>query len=159
MGFLLLPLAVLLFWMGQTGLAWHQSEAIDGAGRVGRMESLAQVSAQQAELFGSACASTAIAHPGVVAASLPVTLPPGVVLPPGALCMTTAGTGSGRNVYGYLPVSPGAVGKVLADTQDNAVWYRVQRAGVAIGLATGEAAAVPVAIPVGYLVDWIETPT
>jgi hypothetical protein len=157
MGFLFFPLAVLVFWIGQTSLAWHHAGAIDGAGPAGRMESIARVSAQQAEMFGSACAATAVARSGVVAPSMLVVLPPGVVLPTGAVCMTAAGTGNGRNVYGYMHVGPGAVGIVLADTQDNAVWYRVQSAGVAISLATGETASIPVAIPVGSLVDWIQT--
>lgn len=157
MGFLALPFMVVMFWLGLAAIAFQQSQAVTGAGVVGRMDSLAQISAHQAEMFGAACASTAIAQTGVVTASMVVILPPGVVLPAGAMCMTTAGAGNGRNVYGYLPVSAGAVARVMSDTQDNAVWYRVQRAGAAISLVTGETMVVPAGIPAGNLVDWIQT--
>ncbi|SAL05231.1 hypothetical protein AWB78_07374 [Caballeronia calidae] len=157
MGFVILPLVAVLFWFGLTMQASQLANAVPGAGPAGRMESLAAVSAQQAEMFGSACASTALASPGVVTTGMTVILPTGVALPGGAVCMTISYIGNGRNVYGYLPVSPGAIGIVLSDTQDNAVWYRVQSAGVAVNLATGETASIPSTIPVGDLVDWIQT--
>lgn len=71
--------------------------------------------------------------------------------------MTTAGTGNSRNVYGYVPVAPGAMGRVLTDSQYNAMWHRVQSAGQAINLATGQTVAVPASIPTGVLLAWVQT--
>ncbi len=85
-----------------------------------------------------------------------VTLPSGVVLPAGAVCLTTA-AGAGRNVYGYLPAVPGAAGQLLNDSQGNAMWFRVQSAGIALNLMTGRTASVPASIPVGSLLTWIQT--
>lgn len=157
MAFLILPIVAVLFYFGIAMQGWQISQAVPGAGPAGRADTLAQVSAQQAEMFGAACANTAIAATGVVASSMIVVLPPGATLPTGAVCMTTPGVGEGRNVYGYLPAVAGAAGRLLADTQNNAVWYRAQSAGIAINLSTGQTAAVPTSIPVGALVEWIQT--
>ncbi|MBN6207071.1 hypothetical protein JYK21_11405 [Ralstonia pickettii] len=157
MAFLILPMITVLFWLGLSTQAWQMADAVPGAGPAGRMASLAQVSAQQAQMFGTACISAATSNPGVVSSRMAVTLPPGVALPTGAVCMTTAGTGNGRNVYGYVPVAPGAMGRVLSDSQYNAMWHRVQSTGQAVNLATGQAMAVPASIPAGVLLAWVQT--
>lgn len=157
MAFLILPMIAAFFWFGMSMQGWQLAQAVPGAGKAGRMETLALVSAQQAEMFGAACIRSAISSPGTISPSITVTLPPGVTQPAGAVCMTTAGPGNGRNVYGYMPVASGAIGHVLADSQQNAMWHRVQSAGLAINLATGQTVSVPAALPVGVLLAWIQT--
>lgn len=157
MAFLILPLITVLFWLGLSTQAWQMADAVPGAGPAGRMALLAQVSAQQAQMFSAACIRTASSNPGAVSPSMAVTLPAGVTLPPGAVCMTTAGTGNGRNVYGYVPVAPGAIGSVLTNSQYNPMWHRVQSAGQAVNLATGQTVAVPASIPAGVLLAWVQT--
>ncbi len=157
MAFLILPLMAVFFWIGMSMQGWQLAQAVPGAGPAGRMETLAQVSAQQAEMFGAACISSAISNPGVISSAITVTLPAGVTQPAGAVCMTTAGPGNGRNVYGYMPVASGAIGHVLTDSQRNAMWHRVQSAGLAVNLATGQTTPVPATLPVGVLLAWIQT--
>jgi len=157
MAFALLPFVVAFFWFGQSMVGWQQALAVPGAGMAGRMESLSVLSAQQAEMFNGACLVSAMAQPGVVSASLAVTLPPGVNLPTGAVCMTTPVAGGGRNVYGFLPVQPGAAGRVLADTNSNLTWHKVVSVGSAYNLVTGQWIAVPNTIPAGTLLTWVQT--
>lgn len=157
MAFAVLPLMVVVFWLSLSVTGWQQAQAVPGAGPAGMLEARAIVAAQRAEMFGTSCVSAALAAPGAISQSLPVTLPPGVVLPTGAVCMTTSGPGNGRNVYALLPAQPGAFGRVRSDTQNNVAWFRVVSAGSASNLATGEVAAVPATIPVGYLLNWVQT--
>lgn len=157
MAFAVLPLMVVVFWLSLSVIGWQQAQAVPGAGPAGMLEARAIVTAQRAEMFGTSCVAAALAAPGALSQSLPVTLPPGVVLPAGAVCMTTAAPGNGRNVYALLPAQPGAFGRVRSDTQSNIAWFRVVSAGSAFNLATGEMTAVPSTIPVGYLLNWVLT--
>jgi hypothetical protein len=157
MAFLILPFVVVFFFMGLSAQAWQLSQSVQGAGIAGQMDTRATVTAQQAEMFASACISNAIASSGLISTSIVVTLPIGVNLPNNALCMTTPASGGGRNVYGYMLVAPGAIGQIQADSSEGVTWYRVSSAGVASNLATGEIVAVPSTIPIGNVVEWIQT--
>ena len=159
MGFVMLPIVAVLFWLGITAQALQLSQAVPGAGVSGHMESLAGVTAQQAQVFGAACSATAGATPGLVGQSIVPSLPSGVVLPAGAVCMATARSGGGRDIIGYMPVQAGAAGEIIANSEGNLAWYRVQSQGSAINLVTGLATAVPAAIPVGALLHWVQTNT
>lgn len=157
MAFLILPFVVVLFMFGLTAQESQLVQASPGAGSAGRMDVLAQLSAAQVEAFGTACINAATATPGVVSDSITVTLPAGVLPPTGAICMTTANTGGGRNVYGYMPVPPGTAGRVLHDTQGSAIWFQVLTTGKATSLVTGEVSAVPDSIPAQSLLAWVQT--
>ena len=156
MGFAILPMVIALFFAGIATQAGQLARAVNGAGDVGLMENRAVVTAQRAEVFGSACVDAATATPGLVSANVPVNLPAGVNLPSGALCMTSAAAGGGRDVYAYLPAAPGAAGRIVADTQTNVAWARVAAQGQAVNLVTGAVSAVPASIPVGSLLDWVQ---
>lgn len=155
MGYMILPLATLLFGIGMQMQFSQMALAVSGAGKAGQMQTLAVVQAQQIELFGAACLNAAIAAPGVVSNSLPVVLASGANTPPQAVCMTTTGTAGSRNVYGYMPGAPGEAGQIISDSGSSAVWYRVQAAGQAINLVNAQALPVPATIPVGAIVDSI----
>src|ERR1700676_3964501 len=101
MGFLLLPIAVVLFYIGIASQAGQMTGSLPGAGQAGRMDALAVVRAQQAEAFSSACVSTASATAGLISASVVPAMPSGVAIPKGAVCMTTAGPAGSRNVYAF----------------------------------------------------------
>lgn len=158
MAFLMLPIITVLFFLGVGIQAWQLAQAVPGAGVPGRMDAAAIVSAQQAQVFGAACVATASATPGLIGTVTPV-LPAGVLTPTGAVCMAAARAGGGRDIYGYIPVTPGAPGLLIQNTQGNAAWFRVQSQGVAINLMTGVTYTVPTVIPAGVLIDWVQTTT
>jgi S-adenosylmethionine synthetase len=70
MAFLMLPIITVLFFLGVGVQAWQLAQAVPGAGVPGRMEAAANVSAQQALVFGAACVATASATPGLISASI-----------------------------------------------------------------------------------------
>lgn len=156
MAFALLPLAAILLLVGLTTQIAQIGNSVPGAGMAGQMDAVARVSAQQAEMFGTACSATASAQPGMISASLPVTLPPGVQLPKGAVCMTTA-AGSGRNVFAFLPSVAGEADTVMDDMSQSSTWFSVSNRGLATNLASGQLVAVPLSIPVGSILDWVQT--
>lgn len=155
MGYMILPLAALLFGIGMQMEFGQMAVSVSGAGQAGQMQSLAIVRARQIELFGSACENAAIAASGVVSASLQVSLASGANAPPQAVCMTETGTAGSRNVYGYMSGVPGEAGQIISDSASSAVWYRVQSAGQAINLVNAQVLTVPATIPVGAIVDSI----
>jgi hypothetical protein len=157
MGFALLPMVAFLFYFGLQMMGLQAANSVPGAGAVGQMQTKQLVSAQQAEMWGEACYSSASAQPGVVSSTVQVTLPTGVNAPANGGCTTTSiGTG-GRNIFGYIQVAPGAVGQVQGDSNQDLIWYRVTQQGSAISLVSGEAVAVPNQIAVGDLVDYSTT--
>lgn len=156
MGYFIFPMAVVLFFAGVAAQLGQMALAVPGAGQAGRAAAIATVSARQIEVFATACLNTALASPGLVASSLVVELPAGVNAPAGAVCMTTA-AGAGRNVYGYAPSVGGQAGRILSDTQGSYSWLLVRGPGQAVVLATGGATTVPASIPVGAVVDWVQT--
>ena len=159
MGYLILPIATVLFSLGIVAQSWQLSQAAPGAGVPGHMESVAMVTAQQAQAYGAACVSTAEATQGLVGASLIASLPSGIVAPSGAGCMAVAKPGGGRDVYGYVRVASGAGAALLGSTQGSLAWFRVRSQGTAINLSTGIAYSVPTTIPVGALVHWVQLNT
>ncbi|MFS8981156.1 hypothetical protein PO002_43455 [Cupriavidus necator] len=159
MGYLILPIVTVMFCLGIVAQSWQLSEAAPGAGVPGRMESVATVTAQQAQAFGAACVATAGATPGLVGANVVPLLPTGVVAPAGAGCMAVASPSGGRDVYGYMRVSSGASASLLGSTQGNLAWFRVRSAGTAVNIATGMTYSVPATIPVGSLVHWVQINT
>lgn len=156
MGSAFLPIATALFVIGLTAQAWQMSQGAPGAGVAGGMDSQATTSAQQGQMWGAACLSTASRTPGLVSSNISPTLPSGVVSPKGAVCMAATRAGGGRDVYAYLPRVPGAIGALMSATQGDVSWYRVDTAGSAINLATGSAVAVPTSIPAGSLLQWAQ---
>ncbi|SOY77611.1 conserved hypothetical protein; putative exported protein [Cupriavidus taiwanensis] len=159
MGYLILPLATVLFCMGIVAQSRQLSQAVPGAGVPGRMESVAAVTAQQAQAYGAACVSTAGATPGLVGASVAPMLPAGMAAPAGAGCMAVANPAGGRDVYGFVRVAPGAGAVLLNSTDGSVAWFRVRSQGTAVNLATGTAYSVPASIPVGTLVHWVQLNT
>lgn len=156
MGFAILPLIVLLFFIGIEAQTGQLALAVSGAGLAGRMSNMAAVDAQQAEVFDTACESAALASPGLISASIVVVPPPGVLIPAGAVCMTNSAGGGVRNVYSYTPAVPGEAGQLSADTQQSAVWYQVKTQGQAVSVDTGLASAVPATIPAHSLLSWMQ---
>ncbi|CAN7313065.1 hypothetical protein LJR034_001520 [Caballeronia sp. LjRoot34] len=154
MTFMILPLVAVLFFAGLAAQAAGFAQAVPGAGVAGRMQSAAIVSGHRAEVFAGACVEAALEAPGVIAATLPVPLPAGVIAPAGAGCITTAGATGGRNVYAVVPAVPGAAGQVMSDTQGSAAWLRVEEAGLAFDLVTGLAVDVPASLTPGALLAW-----
>lgn len=159
MGYLVLPIAAVLFCVGIMAQGWQLAQAVPGAGVPGRMESVATVTAQQAQAYGAACVMTAGATPGLVGASVAPVLPSGMVAPAGAGCMAVANPGGGRDVYGYVRVSSGAGAALLGSTQGSLAWFRIRSQGTAVNIATGNAYSVPATIPVGALVHWVQLNT
>ena len=159
MGYLILPLTTVLFCMGIVAQSRQLSQSVPGAGEPGRMEALAAVTAQQAQAYGAACVSTAGATPGLVGSNVAPILPAGMVAPSGAGCMAVANPAGGRDVYGFVRVSPGAGAVLLSSTEGSAAWFRVRSQGTAISLTSGTAYSVPASIPVGTLVQWVQLNT
>ncbi|TPQ29973.1 hypothetical protein [Cupriavidus pinatubonensis] len=159
MGYLVLPIAAVLFCAGIMAQGWQLAQAMPGAGVPGRMESVATVTAQQAQAYGAACVTTAGAMPGLVGAGVAPVLPSGMVAPAGAGCMAVAKPGGGRDVYGYVQVSSGAGAALLRSTQGSLAWFWIRSQGTAVNIATGSTYSVPATIPVGALVHWVQLNT
>lgn len=156
MGFALLPLFLLVFWMGLSNQQFGLAQAVPGAGLAGQMQSIARVRGQQAAVYGQACEYAASSAPGLISASIAVTLPSGVAAPAGAFCMTTA-NGSGRNIYAVIPLStPGSSSQANALTQYNAAWWRVTQGGLGSSMTSGVTQPLPATIPAPSLVDWTQ---
>ncbi|WP_224081681.1 hypothetical protein [Cupriavidus laharis] len=155
----MLPIAAVLFCAGIMAQGWQLAQAMPGAGLPGRMESVATVTAQQAQAYGAACVTTAGATPGLVGASVVPLLPSGMTVPAGAGCMAVAKPGGGRDVYGYVPVSSGASAALLGSTGGSLGWFRVRSQGTAVNISTGTAYSVPASIPIGALVHWVQLNT
>lgn len=159
MGYLFLPIATALFCLGILTQLWQQSQATPGAGVAGRMDTVAVVTAQQAQAYGSACIATVGATPGLVGVSVVPALPAGMIAPVGAGCMAVANPSGGRDVYGYMRVAPGASASLLGTSQGNLAWFRVESQGSAVNIATGATHNVPPSLPVGALVHWVQLNT
>jgi hypothetical protein len=157
MGYLLLPIAMVLFYVGLSSQAGQLTGSLPGAGQAGRMDVVSVVRAQQAETFGASCIEQASATAGLISANIAPVLPSGVVVPTKAVCMTTAATAGARNIFAFVPSVPGAAGAVAADTNMNDSWFQVQTLGTAINLVSGQASTVPTSIPAGSLLQWIQT--
>lgn len=157
MGFLVLPIMVVLFFIG-LGMQMDQlAQAVTGAGQAGQMANVAVVASQRMQAYGAACLDEATKNPGVVTQNLPLTtMPAGAVIPPGAACTTTPAPGGARNVYAYAASKPGEAAQLMADTQGNQAWYRVPAAGQAVMIATGQVAAIPATVPAGDLLEWVQ---
>jgi hypothetical protein len=157
MGYAILPLLMVALWVGLATQGNQLAQAVPGAGLAGRMDATAFAAAQRAEVFGTACVSTASATAGLISNAVAVTLATGVTTPAGAGCMTVAIAGGGRNVYAWVPAVPGVAARVAADTLGSLAWYRVPTQGQAVNLMNGQVSAVSTAVPVGSLLDWIQT--
>lgn len=157
MGYAILPMVAFLFYFGIQMMVSQSANAVSGAGLVGQMHNQELVGAQQAEMWGESCYNSASAQPGLVSATVQVTLPIGVIVPANAGCITTAIGAGGRNIYGFMKLSPGAMGRVLNDSNHNYIWYRVTQQGAAISLVSGQTVSVPAQVPVGDIVDYSTT--
>ncbi|WP_206956341.1 hypothetical protein [Trinickia acidisoli] len=156
MAFLVLPVMVVLFYLGMAMEFNQWAQAVPGAGKPGQMVNVATVSAQQAEVFGAACLDTATATAGMISSSITVTLPTGVTTPANAVCMTTSAGGGTRNVYAYAPAVSGEAGQVMTDSDSSAAWFLVPRSGRAVGIVSGQPSAIPATIPAGSLLAWFQ---
>ncbi|MCA8355598.1 hypothetical protein [Burkholderia cepacia] len=151
---------IAVFFIGAAAVGTQLRNLIPGEGPASRMDNLALVTAQQAELLGSACINHALASPGVVGTNIATPLPPGVNTQQLKwACEVDTAPGGGRNVYAWLATSPGAAGYVMNDTDFSAVWHIVRSTGQAQNLVTRDIVSVPSAIPVGALVDIVYTST
>lgn len=157
MGYMLLPFFTSLFFVGLTMQMGQMTNSGPGAGLSGAKETASLVRAQAVETYAAACVEAAYAAPGVVSGNLPVVLPAGVIAPTGSGCITTAGPPGGRYVYAYGPNTPGAMSQVAGDSGGNAAWYQVRIAGQAVNASTGTVTNVPQVIPVGSLLEWVQT--
>jgi len=156
MGFAILPLIAVLFFVGIEAQTGQLALSVAGAGVQGRMGNLAAIYAQEAEVFATACQNAAFATPGLISSSITVTLPAGVLVPSGAVCMTTSAGGGTRNVFAYTPAVPGEAGQVVSDTQYSAAWYQVRTAGQAVNVVSSLTSAVPATIPTRSLLSWLQ---
>ncbi|MGN6232412.1 MAG: hypothetical protein ACTHNZ_14785 [Trinickia sp.] len=155
MGFLVLPIMVVLFFIG-LGMQMDQlAQAVTGAGRPGQMMNVATVTSQRMQTYAAACLDAATASP-VISQNIAVILPAGAVAPQGASCMTTPGPSGARNVYAYAASKPGEAAQLMNDTYGSLAWYRVPAAGQAVMIATGQAAVVPATIPAGDMLEWVQ---
>ncbi|TWG87972.1 hypothetical protein L602_001500001050 [Cupriavidus gilardii J11] len=123
------------------------------------MDTVAIVTAQQAQAYGAACVATVGATPGLVSQSVAPVLPAGMLPPVDAGCMAVVNSSGGRDVYGYMRVAPGASASLLGTSQGSRAWFRIESQGSAINIATGVAHTVPSSLPVGALVHWIQLNT
>lgn len=155
MGFLLLPIMVVLFFVG-LGMQMDQlAQAVTGAGRPGQMANVATVTSQRMQTYAAACLDAATASPGMISQNVTVSLPAGALAPQGALCMTTPGPAGARNVYAYAASKPGEATQLMNDTYGSLAWYQVPAAGQAVMIATGQTAAIPAMIPAGDMLEWV----
>lgn len=157
MGFLLIPIMVVLFFVG-LGMQMEQlAQAVTGAGRAGQMANVAMVASQRMQTYGAACLDEATKNPGMISQNLPLTTSPaGAVMPQGAVCMTTPAGGGARNVYAFAASKPGEAAQLMTDTQGSEAWYQVPAVGQAVMVATGQAAAIPATVPVGDMLEWVQ---
>ncbi|WP_321935269.1 hypothetical protein [Paraburkholderia sp. J8-2] len=152
MGFLILPMAMVAIFLGLGMQAMGFANAVPGAGPVGMSQQLAQTRAQQAEMLENACFEAALTSPGTISSNLTVVVPSGVVLPTGAMCVTSSAGGGSRNVYSVVPGAPGAAAAIEHDTGHSAAWYEVTASGIATNLADGTSIAVPATFAKGSIV-------
>lgn len=157
MGFMILPMAVALFCIGLTMQFTQTAQAVPGSTSwPSHVDAIATITAQQSELFASACLTAALTSPGLVSQQMTVVMPAGTLAPASAVCATATAPGGGRYVYAYSPMPSGMGANVLSDTYNNPSWYRVSTAGQAANLVTGLVSAVPTSIPVGDIVQWLQ---
>jgi hypothetical protein len=157
MGSFLLPIIVVLVYMGLQAGTSQSNAAMSGQGPGGRATSLSKIQALQAQLFATACQNVAAGSPGLINASIGVPLPVGVPTPTGAICMTTAAAPSGRNIFAYMPAVPGEAGEIRSASFQSVAWFRVAATGQAINLVTAQGMAIPASIPTGTVLAWIKT--
>ena len=69
----------------------------------------------------------------------------------------TVANGTGRDIYAYVPSVAGEAGQIVSDTMSSNSWFQVRSGGIATNLVTGETATVPLSIPVGSILDWVQT--
>ncbi|MGF6440608.1 hypothetical protein [Paraburkholderia youngii] len=157
MGFLIYPLAVAMFCIGLTMQFTQTAQSVPGsAAWPMHQDAIATITAQQSEVFASACLTAALTARGVVSQQMTVVMPAGTLAPASAVCATTAAPGGGRYVYAYSAMPSGMSANILKDTYSNPSWYRVSVAGQAANLVTGLVSAVPATIPVGDIVQWLQ---
>jgi len=154
MGYALAPLAVILMYLGLQMIEHQTANSVPGAGILGSMKNSMHVAAEQAEMWGTACTTTAAEASGIISSAIQVTLPSGVNEPNTAGCITTPAPSNGRNVYAYISAPHGVAGQVLSATNMNYTWYRVTANGEATNLVDGSILTVPAVIPLADLVEY-----
>ncbi|AOI94137.1 hypothetical protein WS58_16605 [Burkholderia pseudomultivorans] len=122
--------------------------SVIGGGPVGQAEARADVAADRVVAYADACVRTAISNPGLTGDSIAVQSQIGVVPPAGATCKIDANAGGSRIVYAWAPIVPGAVGRVIEETDASEAWYMTSTAnGVATGIVGGAPHAIPSTVP------------
>lgn len=149
-GYVMVPLVVLMIGTGLVYQARQQASMVQGAGDVGIADQRAQLLALQAEVFAAACLDAARRNPGAVAATLPVLLPAGVLGIDGARCSTTQAD-AGRMVYAGVPSVPGAAAVLMDVLRRSAFWSRVSTPGQASAMVSGQQVSVPATYAAGTL--------
>lgn len=138
----------------------HLASSVPGAGWTGRVDAEAVVSAQRAEAFAAACLRTAAATPGLVAADIAVTIPaaPGAViaLPTGARCATAPAGGTARYVLAHVPLRPGMLDQLRANSHGGEGWYSVTDSGAALPLSGTASVSLPLSVPAPAALRWVQ---
>lgn len=150
MGYVLLPIVMLMAFAGLTSQATQWANTVPGAGITGQLAQRAMERATQAEVFAGACLTAAQQQPGMVADPMAVTLPAGISPIVGSRC-TTVRDGTGRLIYAGVPNVPGAAATLEEMLKGSALWYRVSNAGQAVAIVSGQTISVPASFVLGTL--------
>ncbi|MDT8840232.1 hypothetical protein ParKJ_22675 [Paraburkholderia fungorum] len=153
----ILPVILAVVFAGLIAQGMQLTQALPGgSSQSGQSQNAAAAAAVQAELFGAACISAALASSGTISSSISVTMPAGVPAPAQALCQTVADPVAGRDVYSYTPGVPGEATSIESDTEGNASWFRSVAKGQAASLSGGQTLQIPATIPVGVMLEVVQ---
>lgn len=150
MGYVLLPIVMLMAFAGLIAQAAQWANTVPGAGLTGQLAQRAMERATQAEVFARACLTAAQQQPGVVADPMTVALPAGMTAIVGSRC-TTVRNGTARLIYAGVPSVPGAPATLEQMLKGSAFWYRVPSAGQAVAIVSGQTISVPASFVSGTL--------
>ncbi|HFT8010331.1 TPA: hypothetical protein ACU9T0_005991 [Burkholderia cenocepacia] len=150
MGYVLLPIVMLMAFAGLIAQAAQWANTVPGAGLTGQLAQRAMERATQAEVFAHACLTAAQQQPGMIADPMMVTLPVGMTPIVGSRCATVR-NGTARLIYAGVPSVPGAPATLEQMLKGSAFWYRVSSAGQAVAIVSGQAISVPATFASGTL--------
>jgi len=150
MGYVLLPIVMLMAFAGLIAQAAQWANTVPGAGLTGQLAQRAMERATQAEVFAATCLTAAQQQPGMVADPMTVTLPAGMSPIVGSRC-TTVRDGAARLIYAGVPSVPGAAATLEQMLKGSALWYRVSNAGQAVAIVSGQTIGVPASFASGTL--------
>jgi hypothetical protein len=150
MGYVLLPIVMLMVFAGLIAQTAQWANTVPGAGLTGQLAQRAMERATQAEIFAHACLTAAQQQPGLVADPMTVTLPVGMTEIVGSRCSTVR-NGTARLIYAGVPSEPGAPAELERMLNGSAFWYRVLSPGQAVAVVSGQTITVPASFVPGTL--------